>query len=183
MTYTVVSTDTDTLAEAMLDMARAHMRVDFFDDDDQIIGFLQAAIALFENHSGWRLSPVVIDWEPQPTASTVRLQCPLQPASAMVVKDGMAVDVTAQYKLSSSIDLTAAVWFYRADKAVIPAGLQVDMTCGYADPAKIPPLVRNIILRIASHYYEHRESVDMTGIMVVPQFINDLLLAHWIPRC
>ena len=183
MTYDVIDNDTDTLANAMIDMARAHMRIDFFDDDEQIIGFLQAAIALFENHSGWRVAPVVIEWAPEVTASTVRLTCPMQPASAMIVKDDLTVDVTDQYRLSSSLDMTAAVYFSRKDKAVIPAGLLVTLTIGYADPFKIPPMVRNLILRIASHFYEHRESVDTTGISIVPQWLNDLMLAHWIPRC
>jgi uncharacterized phiE125 gp8 family phage protein len=183
MTYEVVEVDNDTLANAMLDMARFHMRVDFYDDDDQIVGFLQAAIALFENHSGWRVSTVKIAWEPEVGPSTVRLACPLQPASAITVIDSLMVDVTSEYKLSSNVNMTSAVYFSRVDRMVIPAGLQVALTVGYDDPFKVPPMVRNLILRIASHFYEHRESVDTTGISIVPQWLNDLLLAHWIPRC
>ena len=173
--------DRTTLPTELLPMAKTHMRVSYNDDDAYIQLCLQRAIDLFERHAGWFVFGNTTAWVPAVTATTTRVQMPIQPVSSFTVALD-TVDVSADYRMVRGSSATMPWFLQRNDGGIIPAGLEVVLTGGYADMASLPPSVIDISFRVAAFYYENRESVTSYGLEQTPQWMNDLLLGNWIPR-
>jgi uncharacterized phiE125 gp8 family phage protein len=179
VTYTVLP-DYVTLPAALLPVAKAHLRVDFTDDDASITEYLAQSIGLCEQVWDLAVFSAEVDWSPDLSTGASRYQCPVQPVSAFTVLAD-AVDVSADYVLESA-SLTEPVWLARSDGTAFAADAEITLTAGYADIATMPPPMRAGILRIAATLYEHRESVSVLGPDQMPLWLNDMLGGLWVPR-
>lgn len=170
--------DRDTLPQGLLPIAKAHMRVNFATDDDYIKNCLLRAIDLVERHSGARIFSLEATWTPR-VATRSTYQVPLQPVSDFTAATGTG-DVSAEYRIVSGTSVDP-VYLSRIDGSTFHPDLEVVLVAGY-EAEDLPPQYLDPILRIAAHFYEHRESVDASGLASIPQWMNDLLLGNWIPR-
>jgi uncharacterized phiE125 gp8 family phage protein len=180
MSYSISSIDSTSLPDAMLDMAKKHMRVDFADDDDSITEYIAWSIGYLENVWGLQVFSGEVTF--MPDGGTATVQCPVQPVSPTFTAADAGGDVTADYVLRTT-SLAAPVWLARADGGVIPAGVTFTMAAGYEDPADMHPSVRGNILRVAATMYEHRESITTLTLDHVPYWLNDMVSGLWVPRC
>jgi uncharacterized phiE125 gp8 family phage protein len=179
MSYTV-QPDYATLPAALLPVAKAHLRVDFTDDDASITEYLAQSIGLCENFWDLSIFSAAVNWQPDTSTGASRYQCPVQPVSAFTVMAD-AVDVSSEYALESA-SLTEPVWLVHSDGTAFAADAAVTLTAGYADIASMPPPMRACILRVAATLYEHRESVSVIGPEQMPFWLNDMLGGLWVPR-
>lgn len=180
----VSEVDRATLPDAMLPMFKTHCRVTFADDDDYLKLCLKRSLDLFERHAGWFVFGSTVEWQPVnlPSVGVTRLPLPVQPVTTFVVLDSAAIDVSIDYRIRPGSSATLPSFLERKDGAVIPTGLNITLTAGYADIDTLPPSVVDISFRVGAHYYENRESVTSYSLDEVPQWMNDLLLGNWIPR-
>jgi hypothetical protein len=180
MGHSITSIDRTTLPEALLPLAKAHMRVTFTDDDEVITKYLQFAISYFEQFSGWRVFGADVAWSPVNSTTASRYQCPVQPVSDFTVMSA-AVDVSSQYALEMG-DPAAPVFLVHSDGTPFPSDAAVALVAGYEDPDDIEPNALGNILRIASTLYEHRESTTTLSVDQMPSWANDMISGLWIPR-
>ena len=182
MSHSITSIDRTTLPEALLPLAKAHMRVTFTDDDEVITKYLQFAIAYFEQFSGWRVFGADVAWSPVSSASAAAscYRCPVQPVESFTVMSA-AVDVSSQYALEKG-DPVAPVFLVHSDGTPFPGDAAVSLVAGYTDPDEIEPNALGDMLRITGTLYEHRESVTTLSIDQMPGWANDMITGVWIPR-
>ena len=180
MFYTVTSIKRDELATELLVTAKAQMRVEFDRDDNFIKLCIIRATDMMERFSGARIFQTEATWTPYVSGSGWAYQVPLQPISNFVATAN-SIDVSAAYAIRSASEVEP-VYLVKTDQTPFDAGLSVALVAGYAANA-VPPMYLDPILRMAAHLYEHRESVDATNLMLIPQWANDLLCGTWIPRC
>lgn len=187
MSYSIDSIDYATLAEAMLPSAKAHMRVDFDDDDESILQYLAWAMGLVEQATGQQIGTAIVSWTPDGffngfnTVMLAQYPFPVQPVASFTVSDSDGVDTSSQYKRVSS-GFTLPVNLARIDGALFPVGTAVAFVSGYADAAKIMPNLQAGIYRVAAMLYENRESITQVNVEEMPLWLNDLLVGTWIPR-
>jgi uncharacterized phiE125 gp8 family phage protein len=179
MSYTVTP-DYNTLPAALLPVCKAHLRIDFTDDDASITEYLAQSIGLCEHVWDLAVFGAEVDWSPDLTTGASSYQCPVQPVSSFTVMAD-AVDVSAEYALEMA-SLTEPVWLVHSDGTAFAADAEITLTAGYADIATMPPPMRAGIVRVAATLYEHRESVSVIGPEQMPSWWNDLLGGRWVPR-
>lgn len=179
MSYSVADPDYAALPQALLETARQHLRVTFYDDDDQILKCLKWAISYIENFTDLRVFSTAVEWLPEHTDSS-KIQCPVQPVSAFVATLA-SVTVSDQYHLERT-STAGAVWFVRNDGTAIADNLKIALTAGYATAAKLPPALEGNILRVTGTLYENRESITTVSLDQIPFWLNDMLSGLWVPR-
>ena len=179
MSYSVADPNYTVLPQALLETARQHMRVTFFDDDDQILKCLKWAISYVENFTDLRIFPTDVAWLPEATTES-RLQCPVQPVSSFTATVD-SLPVSMQYRLERT-STAMPVWFARIDGTAIADGINIALIGGYADAAKLPPALEGNILRITATLYENRESITSFSLDQIPFWLNDMLTNLWVPR-
>jgi len=179
MSYRVVKVERTETAEALLDTAKAHMRVEFERDDEYIKLCVIRAIDMMERFSGARIFKTEALWTPYLVGSAWAYQTPLQPIASFTATANN-VDVSNAYALESASEVEP-VWLYKIGGLAFDAGIEVALVAGY-EPEQIPPMYLDPVLRMAAHLYEHRESVDATNLMQIPGWANDLMCGTWIPR-
>jgi hypothetical protein len=176
--------DRDTLPEAMLDIAKTHMRVEFARDDDYITLCVKRAIDFFERTTGLTVFGATYDWSPT-LGLTVDGQTvyklPFQPEPSFTVMDG-AINISNQFKIvaTGSPDEFGPRGFVSLNGPINPAYV-VKIEAGYDDPDEMPPGILSFVLEAASWFYEYREAGPMPGADGVP-YLNQLLTAYWVPR-
>lgn len=181
MSYQITNVDRAGFAEALLSLAKSHMRVEFARDDEYIKNCIIRAADMMERFSGARIVKAAADWFPAIVTSAYVHQVPLQPVASFTAMAG-GVDVSADFRIRSRTAVDP-VFLEHIDRTAFPPGIEVALVLGYASATEIPPMYLDPILRMAAHLYEHRESVDQTNLMAIPQWANDLLCGTWIPRC
>lgn len=182
--YAITTVDYGSLPAALLPIAKQHMRVDFTEDDQIITRYIAAAIQHLEQFSGWRIFAANVVWFPVITATAIYYQTPVAPVREPVVKltdPPPATDISADFILVQD-SLVKPAYLVRKDQQPFPAPLDITLQAGYLLPDDIPPMIGDLILRIAGTYYENRESVT-TGLDQMPFWMNDLLSGIWVPRC
>jgi hypothetical protein len=183
---TRTSIDRDTLPEAMLDLAKMNMRVEFTRDDDYITLCVKRAIDFFERATGMTVFGAQYDWEPRigVTANGQTLYAlPFQPEPTFTVADAGGVNISDQFSIVSlggSPDEYGARGFLSLNGPIDPTYV-VKVTAGYDDPDEMPPGILSFVLEAASWYYEYREAGPMPGADGVP-YLNQLLTGYWVPR-
>jgi uncharacterized phiE125 gp8 family phage protein len=187
MSHIVTSIDYATLAAALLPAAKAHLRVDFDDDDQSIESYLAWAMGMVEAATEQAIGAATVDWAPQATSDGINTTMlasypfPMQPVAAFTVKDSLGVDVTTQYqKLMTSLTLPPLL--QRIDGAVFPVGTAVAFKAGTTDPGKLQPNIEAAIFRVMAMLYENRESISSISVEEMPLWMNDLLAGTWLPR-
>lgn len=174
------------LSEALLEIAKSHMRIEFARDDEYVTLCVARAIDFFERTTGLGVFPAEWDWIPGPGETlpdgTFFFGVPFQPAPIIVkVLDGDGLDVTSRYEIrGSSIDGYAPRVLVALDGAPA-APPSISAKSGYADPADMPPGILGFVLEAAAWFYENREAAAMPGVDGVP-YLNQLLTSYWVPR-
>lgn len=182
-----------------LDQAKAHLRVDFNDDNDLITALIGSATAYLDGYSGvlgrclmpqsWRATyesfrdcdepPISL---PSKVGPTLRL--PFPDVTSVVVKYYDAANAQQTVDSSSYQILADALGsfvafpytyvppntYFRAD------AVSVDLTSGYADAASVPAPLKQAILLLVGDWYESRETMQAGRVAPLP-FAVDALIA------
>lgn len=181
MSY-VSTPDYTTLPTALLPLTKAHLRVDFADDDTVITEYISQAIGLLEQFWGLSLFGAAVIWTPDLSTGASRYQAPVAPVSdTFTVVDGEAVDVSADYQIERQA-LTDPVWLARKDGTAFHAGAVVTLAAGYTSVTALLPHQRAAILAVTGTRYEHRESTATISIDEMPHWLTDVLGGLWVPR-
>ncbi|HEY4343039.1 MAG TPA: head-tail connector protein [Parvibaculum sp.] len=146
-----------TLAEV-----RAHLRLDGTGEDALLTAFITAARAVLEGETrrafvtqSWRL--LLDEWP----GAAVRL--PLAPSAAVtaVMIDGVGALDPAFYQTALAGDepriVAAGTWPAPLRRV---AGIAIDFTAGYGDAAAVPAPLKQAVLMLVAHWFEHREPVS-----------------------
>lgn len=184
MTWRIVDIDRATIPDALLPLVKAHLRVDFADDDTIIKSYVTMAIDMFERFTGWRVFETTVSWLPVPSTYAHAQNAyvtPVQPIHDFTAASN-STDVTAQYEILQAGEVEP-VWLSRIDKTPFATDLAVTLLAGYADADDLPPPALEATLRLTGTLYENRESVAPSSLNMMPEWANDLLAATWIPRC
>jgi hypothetical protein len=179
MSYSYTSVDRSSLPDAMLDMTKEHLRVDFPDDDNSIKLYLAWAIAYVQNFTGLQVFGANVAFKP--AGGTYRCECPVKPVGKTFTAADAVGDVTADYLLTTA-SLTESAWLSRVDSGLVPAGVTFALVTGYEDPEEMDPALHGNITRIAATLYLNRESISSLSLDQVPFWMNDMLSGLWIPR-
>lgn len=167
--------------------AKAHLRVDFADDDDLITELVEVATAFIEGPNGigialmpqtWRLS---LDWFPYP-----EIVIPLGPVTAI---SSIAYTDSAGAPQSIAtwrVDLDSnpcRIWPARDTSWPLimwePGAIKVTFVCGYAT---VPSDLKAAVKLIVGHLYEHRESVTDLTANELPMGVSAILERYRVGR-
>jgi uncharacterized phiE125 gp8 family phage protein len=172
-----------TLAEA-----KAHLRLDGTAEDTLITSLIitsrlhiEAALGLALITQSWsyfidawpRGPEVILPLRPVQAVGAVRLYAPDEsiqtiPADTYLL-DGAGVPARL-------VRQAAAAW-PKPNRAA--NGIEVALVVGYGDAAAdVPAPIRQAILLLVAHWYEHREPVEIGAPVAVPQMVSDLLLPY-----
>jgi hypothetical protein len=186
--HSVVSENIDALPDALLILAKQHMRVEHNSDDESVRYALQRAIGKFQAVNEVCLNQTVITWRPDSAdfcdgAANIPVR-PVQSFTATADPD--ATDVAANYSVALKWDSVHGVPI----QVLVGAhadGLALALTCGartFPPPdtaaGALPPDVLDVVLRHAAHLYEHREILIPGREYVAPDLAMDA--SWWAPR-
>jgi len=165
-------------------------RVDFADDDQILMTYLQAAVDHLDGYHGI-LGRAIInqDW---------RIWAHEWPVGGIVLPFGDVSQATFRYYDSNGLKQTLDAAFYEliemATGAVIrfkPSftaplldednykSVEVTFTCGYgADAASVPASIKVAIMLLATHWYENREAVTGRNLTRLPFAVDRLITPH-----
>lgn len=199
------SIDRTTLPAALLVLAKAHMRIDFADDDALITQKLAASIDLFERLTGYGV--FAADWEWSPSASdavppggALAEGCnrcagaagllgsgpyavvPVMRVSGFTATNDADDDIAASYALLGDENPDTVSRQYFAQVATVEGEATITLSTGFAAIDDLAPGILDVVLRICAWLYEFREMGLMAGIDDVPQ-ANTWLTQYWVPRC
>ena len=184
----LVLTAAPVVEQVTLDEATAHLRIDH-DDEDALLGSLIATsrlhieaaldLALNTQSWSWRLDA----W---PDANVVVLPVrPVQSVEAIrITAENGAVETVAPEKFlldKASLRprlLSASGALPRPGVPVL--GIEVAFTAGFGSAASdVPPPIRQALLMLVAHWYEHRGSVEFGGASTrIPDAVSTLLAPY-----
>ena len=169
--------------------AKAHLRVEFSEDDALITGLVEAAAAMIEGPGGIGVALVTQTWRLSlDGALPLPLELPLGPVQAVT-------DITYADQDGQTQTLDPALYgldtgarparVYLEDGATLPAmlrqlgGVKVTFTAGYgATAASVPADLRAVMLLIVGHLYHRREAVDRSGLAELPMGVAVILARY-----
>jgi hypothetical protein len=179
MSLAIQTVDRNALPDALLSMAKTHMRVDHSGDDDYIKGTIARAIARFQSVNGVTLNPTTAIWTPAATEfSTAGSMPPMRPVNAFAATAGDPPgDVTASYSIVLKWDdpYGIPIQILQGDAA---DGLSLTLELGFTDET-IPIEVLDVVLLEAAHLYNHREILMPDQPYAAP---NNAASTWWMPR-
>jgi uncharacterized phiE125 gp8 family phage protein len=168
--------------------ARAHLRIDTFDDDGALAGFILAARQHIESETGVALCTRTLlgTVDDFPAGKPLSLPVhPVQSVTAVRYHDTAGSLVTwssAQWEA----DLTGNVpriaprngfaWPTPAKKL---GAVQVEFVAGYGGPELVPQPVMQAMRLLVGHWYENREAVNVGNIVNAYPMAVSMLLADY----
>lgn len=171
-----------------VDECRAHLRIDFGDDDDVVQALVAAAISHLDGWSGILGRCLITQVWAQDFAGWGRGELRLP------FPDVCHVEIT--YIDENGIDrpLPPECFFLRHDcggsyiliaggrpalSSVHPFPITISMTAGYgANAADVPASIRHALKMLVGHWYENREATSEKETKPVPMAFNALTAAH-----
>lgn len=150
-----------------IEAARKACRVDTTDDDDEIEGYIDVAVSWLQPPTGW-LGRSLLE-------CTLRLDLPGWPRCVMELPAGpvRAIehikyfdDDNAEQTLSSGaylLDGDALVWtdaFAEPSLYSRPGAVRITYNAGYANADALPAALKQGVLLLVAHLYEHRGDVS-----------------------
>ena len=150
---------------------KAHLRIDWADEDAQLTQFVAAARQMFERKAGRVVLPTVVrerlaGW---PESRLYCLQAaPVLSVQSVVYRDPADADVTLGLWRCQVPAEPATLRFrdslaYPALHPEYPRPVAVTYTAGWADAAAVPEVVKAAIRLLAGHYYANREAYTAGG--------------------
>jgi uncharacterized phiE125 gp8 family phage protein len=168
--------------------AKEHLRVTHTDDDQYISTLINAARRQIEARTGLRL--ITQAWslfkDCWPVAPTLSLE--LSPVSAVAdilvygEEETPAVYDPAHYYLDAVSKPARVV--LRSDRLPpMPGrrvnGIEVRFTAGFGNAAAVPQDLKQAILILVAHWFDHRGDADGA---LLPLTVNDIIRQHKIAR-
>ena len=161
-----------------LQATKAHLRIDFSDDDEYVKDVIARAIAMFENESEISVNPSSYIWKPDAAdycGDVVPI--PITPVVDFTAMDADENDLTEEYEVASNSQ--RGVMIYRLVGSYA-SGLAVSIDSGYATKDELPPGILDLVLLVACHLYENR------GVLISQKEIADFMRratsSYWKPR-
>ncbi len=171
--------DTTTLAAEMLPGFKEHLRILHDIEDVSIEMYLNAALGAIGIYAGTELYSTQYEvfypndnYDYSTPSNLMGWYCGKWGVSAMVLKDGDDVDITADYTIDN---LHGMVYPH-------PQGSAVTFSTGYLLEADVPANLKNIIYRLGAEYYEMRESSRVGDPKNLPGWLTFALPSVWSPR-
>lgn len=175
------ATEPVTVAEA-----KAHLRIDHAAEDVLIASLIltsrlhvEAALGIALVAQGWRL---LLDRWPRGTIVRVPI-APLIAVSEIRVRaaDGAPTVVPAlEYAVDAAsseprIVRVATRW---PAPGLVAHGIEIDVTAGFGTTAaEVPQPIRQAILMLVAHWYEHRDPIEIgSEATVIPLAVSELLM-------
>jgi hypothetical protein len=186
--HRTISENIDALPDALLILAKGHMRVDHSAEDEQVRYAVQRAISRFQTVNESCLNPTVVEWKPDAEDFVDGIaNVPVRPAKSFTATaDPAATDVAANYVIVNKWESIHGVE-PQVLVGAYAAGLTLTLTCGAQMPpppdteaARLPPDVVDIIFRHAAHLFNHREILLPGREYVAPDLKMDA--SWWMPR-
>ncbi len=158
---------------------KAQARVDLADEDTLIQGYIRAARETLERLL-WRAfitQTLELTLDGWPEGSEIRLpRPPLQSVTAVryTTEDGTLKTLDPALYVVDTASEPGRVVLKRGtswpSETLAPAaGVKVEYVAGYGDQASdVPESIRQAILLLAAHWYEHREAVSEGRMVEVP---------------
>ncbi len=167
-----------------LDETKAHLRVDGSDEDAIIQSLIltsrlhiEAALGLGLITQSWRL--ILDAW---PSGGEIKIPMrPLQSVSEVRVlsSNGAAEAIAESHYIVDATSLPGRLVF--AGAMPRPGrkanGIEIDFMAGYgAAPEDVPQPIRQALLMLVAHWYEHRDPVEIgTAGVAIPASVSRLL--------
>lgn len=168
--------------------ARAHLRVDHFDEDGVLAGFILAARSHIETVCGLALctTSYTLTLDDFPAGQGIALtRDPVQSVTAIrYVNDAGTLVTWSGAEWEADVNTAPARvrprdgyrWPSVADRL---AAVQVEFVAGYGGPELVPQPIMQALRLLVGHFYEHREAVQSGGSVVELPFAVDALLAPY----
>lgn len=187
---TFIITTPPAVEPVTLDDARAQVRVTAMQEDALLTRLVEAARQHVERAirralitQSWRL--YLDDWPP---GRVVRLPAtPVQEVASITVfdADGMPVELDpADYEVDGQgtpARLKVKAGVGGSSKAL--NGIEIDFTAGYGDAGEdVPAALRQAILLLVAHWYEHREAGIDAATASIPFGFDALVAGYRVPR-
>ena len=169
---------------------KAHMRVDYSDEDDLITALGAAAREQVERLTGCRLmtriEKMLLDRFPDACGIVI----PAAPITAIGAVTYYAADGSSQVFASSNyvadfngpvgkIVLKSGItWPVLGSEARPVNAVEVAFTSGYATIDAVPPSLKLAVKLLAAHFFENREETTMLSISRLPVGVRQLLLPY-----
>jgi uncharacterized phiE125 gp8 family phage protein len=173
-----------------LEEAKAHLRIDFGDDDFYVAGLIEAATAHLDGWSGILGRALVTQtWRQDlcgfPCDGVIRLPlAPVQAVTAITYRDEVGADMTLDPGVTTEVMTDALGPFVRLRGGQSwPATAQGDdavsvvFTAGYGASSAVPQAIRHAILLLVGHWHATREPVNIGNITSNLDFAVTALLA------
>lgn len=179
--HTAPAVDPVTLAEI-----KAHLRVTAADQDAEISAGLAAAIAAIDGQGRLGQAMIAQSWVQYEPPGASRVEAHMTPVLSIQGLTTIAGDGTET--ATDGSDLTLETDGQRAwisglpttGLAQRPDAIQIRYRAGYGETAAdVPPTLRQAILLLAAHFYEHREPVVIGAqVSSLPWSVNALVDMH-----
>lgn len=174
-------------APVSLTETKAHLRVDFDDDDTLITSLIDAATAHVDGWTGVLGRALVMQtWRQDFCCFRPRLRLPLAPASSITSTtyyDGDNVQQTLSADIYQLLTDARGPFVTPKPDQIWPGSydredaVSVTYVAGYGDADAVPAPIRAAILLIIGHLYENREASTL-GVTaeLVPMAVDALLV-------
>ena len=155
-----------------LEEAKAHLRVDFDDDNDYIEGLIKSAVANVDGPAGWlgrALLTQTLEWRGDEFGSC-DIRLPFPPITEVVsVKyddaDGVEQTVSdTDYRLVGQPSAPRIALAYGSSWPAVrwqSESVRIQYLAGYGDPEDVPAPIKQAILLMVGHWYANRETVTI----------------------
>lgn len=163
---------------------KAHLRILHSDEDALITGLLNAAVAYVDGHGVLGRAMVTQTWRQTvgQNPGTVRLQmAPFQSLAAVKYFDTSGVEQTAtlsDFDVFGGADSTTVSpkpgfsWPTAQDR---PDAIAIEYVAGDGDAGDVSAGIKQAILMLVAHWYEHRETAVEKSQSEVPFGFKELL--------
>lgn len=172
--------DQQVLPTGLIDLAKAHLRVDGGYEDALIRDKIAAAISWFERVTNVSVNPVTWVWKPDSGDFVCgKARVPVSPVQEFAVSAG-GTDVTGNFELVT-MSMHGVGLFYLA--GTFASGMIVTLESGYPDAMAVEAGIRDAVMRYAAHLYENRE-ILVPGVEAVlsPDWETSVISTYWMPR-
>jgi len=175
-TKTAPATEPVTLAEA-----KAHLRVDHSDEDDQIEALIQSAREWVEDHIERPIITQTITGATDRFSRRMELKPNLQSITAIRYIDTDGAEQTLDASVYALDDYALIGAVYLAPNQEWPStrgepfDVQVDFVAGYGEAADVPAKIKQAILLLIGHLYANREATTISGVEEMPLSVDSLL--------
>lgn len=186
------------LEPVSLEEAKLHLRVDGTEEDALISALISTAREFCESFTGRSLALQTFEYISGPFFSSFGIiKLPMPPLVELVFFKylntyGEEITLTEDFGFYVVKSLEPAVLCpipatgWPLDCALRPDAVKIRFKAGYSE---VPKSIKQAMLLLIGHFYEHREAVNIGGgtvgggeIKELPLAVSSLLRPFWVPR-